>query len=155
MSKRYLEDFDIGDPFETGEYAISREESLAFSRAYDPQAFHLDPDDAARSIFGELTCSGWLTAAITMRLIVDSNVMAAIGIIGSGIDELRWTAPVKPGDRLRVRGEVIEKLVSTRRAGRGTLRVRLLTLNQHDVAVMSQIANLIVPVAPAQPPEAT
>ncbi len=155
MDKRYLGDFEIGDSFETDAYAISTEESLAFARAYDPQRFHLDEDAAAGSIFGELTCSGWLTAAITMRLMVDSKVMAEIGIIGSGIDDLRWLAPVKPGDRLRVAGEVIARLSSTRRTDRGTLRVRVLTVNQHDVTVMSQIANLIVPVAPVQAPEAT
>jgi acyl dehydratase len=146
MSKVYLGDFKIGDTFETHAYSIDAQESLAFARAYDPQPFHLDPDAAARGIFGELTCSGWCTTAVTMRLIVDSNVMGETGIIGSGIDELRWLAPVKPGDVLRVRGEVIEQLQSPRRPDRGTLRVRLLTINQHDVTVMSQIANLIVPV---------
>ena len=155
MDKHYLGDFEIGDSFETNAYAISLEESLTFSRAYDPQRFHLDGDAAAGSILGELTCSGWLTAAVTMRLMVDSKVMGEIGIIGSGIDDLRWLAPVKPGDRLHVAGEVIARLPSTRRTDRGTLRVRVLTVNQHDVTVMSQIANLIVPVAPAQAPETT
>jgi len=145
MSKVYLGDFTIGETFETPAYAIEPAESLAFARAYDPQPFHLDRGQASRSIFGELTCSGWYTAAVTMRLIVDSNVMRDTGIIGSAIDELRWLAPVKPGDTLRVRGEVIEQLASSRRSDRGTLRVRLLTINQHGVTVMSQVANLIVP----------
>ena len=142
----YLDDFKIGDSFETRPCAVELEESLAFARTYDPQSFHLDPDAAARSIFGELTSSGWYTAAVTMRLVADSNVMQGTGVLGRGVDELRWLAPVKPGDTLRVRGEVVEQVVSTRRPDRGTLRVRLLTLNQHGITVMSQIANLIVPV---------
>ncbi|MBV8116418.1 MAG: MaoC family dehydratase [Candidatus Eremiobacteraeota bacterium] len=142
----YLDDFKMGDSFETRPYAVELEESLAFARTYDPQSFHLDSDAATRSIFGELTSSGWYTAAVTMRLVADSNVMQGTGVLGRGIDELRWLAPVKPGDTLRVRGEVVEQVVSTRRPDRGTLRVRLLTLNQHGITVMSQIANLIVPV---------
>jgi acyl dehydratase len=149
MSKVYLGDFGVGDTFETQTYTVAPRESLAFARAYDPQPFHLDRDAAERSFFGELISSGWHTAAITMRLIVDSDVMRETGVIGSGIDELRWVAPVKPGDTLRVRGEVIEQLPSSRRADRGTLRVRLLTINQDGVTVMSQIANLIVPVRAA------
>lgn len=145
MGKTHLRDFSVGETFETRAYPISLEESFGFARAYDPQPVHLDPGAAERGIFGELTCSGWHTAAITMRLIVDSKVMHEIGIIGSGIDELRWLAPVKPGDTLRVRGEVVEAIHSQRRPDRGTLRVRLLTVNQDGVAVMSQIANLVVP----------
>jgi acyl dehydratase len=155
MGQRYLNDFNLGDTFETATYAISLDESLAFARAYDPQPFHLDAAAAKRSIFGELTCSGWLTAAITMRLVVDSNVMLDTGIIGNGIDELRWPAPVKPGDTLHVRGEIIERIPSRRRSDRGILRVRLLTTNQQGVTVMSQVANLIVPVAPAEATGAT
>lgn len=152
MGKKYLGEFEIGETFATKSYTIAPAESLAFARAYDPQPFHLDAAEAAASIFGELTCSGWHTAAITMRLIVESNVMRESGIIGSGIDELRWLAPVKPGDALHVRGEVIERVAWPRRSDRGTLRVRLLTINQSGVTVMSQIANLVLPVGPDEPP---
>ena len=79
-----------------------------------------------------------------MRLVVESGVMRETGIIGTGIDELRWHAPVKPGDSLRVRGESLKRFVRERRPDRGTLRVRLKTLNQHGAVVMSQIANLVV-----------
>ena len=152
MGKAVLEDFAVGETFETASYTISLDESLAFARAYDPQPFHLDADAAGRAIFGELTCSGWHTTAIAMRLIVDSNVLRETGIIGTGVDELRWLAPVKPGDTLRVRGEIVEAIRSQRRPDRGTLRVRLVTVNQDGVAVMSQIANLVVPAAgPANP----
>jgi acyl dehydratase len=142
----YLNDFNISDTFETAGYTVESEESLAFARAYDPQPFHLDAAEAAHAIFRELVASGWQTAAVTMRLFVDSGVLREIGIIGTGIDELRWLAPVKPGDTLRVGGAVIDRLPWLGRTDRGTLRMRLLTINQSDVVVMSQIANLIVPV---------
>jgi acyl dehydratase len=148
VAKAFLDDFTIGETFETQPYTIAAAESFAFAHAYDPQPFHLDARAAERGIFGELTCSGWHTAAVTMRLVVESGVMRETGIIGTGIDELRWHAPVKPGDSLRVRGEIVEKFRSQRRPERGTLRVRLETLNQHGVTVMSQIANLVVPAQP-------
>ncbi len=110
MGKAFLEDFSVGETFETQPYTITADESFAFARAYDPQPFHLDAAAAKRAIFGELTCSGWHTAAVTMRLVVESGVMRETGIIGTGIDELRWLAPVKPGDSLHVRGEIVEKL---------------------------------------------
>lgn len=143
---QFTRDFTIGETFETTSYTVEREESVAFAKAYDPQPFHLYDGEAARSIFGELTISGWHTAAITMRLVVDSGVLRDIGIIGTGIDDLRWLAPVKPGDTLRVRGEVVDVIEWRNKPGRGTLRVKLLTINQHDVVVMSEIANLVVPL---------
>jgi acyl dehydratase len=146
---RYLDEFAIGDAFESAAYTISLEDSVAFARAYDPQPFHLDPDAASRSMFGGLTSSGWQTAAITMRLIVDSGHMKDTGIIGTGIDELRWLAPVKPGDTLRVRGEIVGTTPWPGSKSRGTVRVKLATRNADDVVVMTQFANLIVPVRPA------
>lgn len=143
---RYLNDFAIGDAFETASFTLSKEASIDFARSYDPQPFHLYAGEAARSVFGALVASGWQTAAITMRLVVDSGVLRETGIVGTGIDELRWLATVKPGDTLRVRGEVLELLPWPGRADRGTMRVRLQTVNQDDVVVLSQIANLVVPV---------
>ncbi|MBV8432740.1 MAG: acyl dehydratase [Candidatus Eremiobacteraeota bacterium] len=143
---RYLSDFTVGDAFESAGYTITDEEALVFARAYDPQPFHLYAGEAARSFFHELVISGWQTAAITMRLVVDTGVLRETGVIGTGIDELRWLAPVKPGDTLRVRGEVIGSAPWPGNGKRGTLRVRLHTVNQAGVVVMSQIANLIVPV---------
>jgi acyl dehydratase len=145
---RYLEDFSIGDSFESQPYTVTEEESLAFSRSYDPQPFHLYAGEAARSFFGTLVVSGWLTAAITMRLIVDSGVLRETGIIGTGIDELRWLAAVKPGDTLRVRGQVIDLLAWPGNPTRGTMRVQLHTLNQDGVIVLSQVANLVLPSRP-------
>jgi acyl dehydratase len=146
---RYLDEFVIGDTFESDAYAISLEESLAFAEAYDPQPFHLDEEAAARSMFRGLASSGWHTAAITMRLIVESGVLKETGIIGTGIDELRWLAPVRPGDTLRVRGEIVEKAPWPGSASRGTLRVKLATVNGDGAVVMTQFANLIVPQRPS------
>jgi acyl dehydratase len=143
---RYLDEFVVGDTFESESYTLALDDSLAFAREYDPQPFHLDPDAAAQSIFREIAASGWQTAAITMRLIVLSGVLQETGIVGTGIDELRWLAPVKPGDTLRVRGEIVAKAPWPGSASRGTLRVRLETFNGDGVVVMTQFANLLVPV---------
>ena len=142
---RYFEDFKVGDKIETASFQLSEKESIAFAHLYDPQPFHLDAVAAETSVFHGLTASGWHTAAITMRLMVENGAMRATGIIGTGIDDLRWLAPVRPGDTLRVRGEVIEKTPWSGNKNRGTLRIRLHTVNQDDVVVMSQVANLMVP----------
>lgn len=144
MTERYFEDFVVGETFETAAHTLTLEESLAFARAYDPQPFHLDADAAQASFFKRLVSSGWQTAAVTMRLVVQSGMLRATGVVGTGIDDLRWLAPVVPGDTLRVRGEVIDKQPWPGNKRRGTLRVRLLTRNQDDVVVMSQIANLVL-----------
>jgi acyl dehydratase len=146
--ERYFEDFLIGDGFESRPYTLCEDESLDFARTYDPQPFHLDPQAAQAGFFGRLVSSGWQTAAITMRLIVDSGVLHATGVIGTGIDELRWTAPVLPGDTLRVRGETIDKTPWPGNKRRGVVRFRIETMNQNDVVVMTQIANCIVPMRP-------
>ncbi|HET9029608.1 MAG TPA: MaoC family dehydratase [Candidatus Aquilonibacter sp.] len=139
--ERFFDEFVVGDTFETQAFTLSEKESTAFAHLYDPQPFHLDAQAAAESPFHELVASGWQTAAITMRLVVECGVLRATGVIGTGIDDLRWLAPVHPGDTLRVRGEIVDKLPWPGKPGRGTMRVRLHTVNQHGVVVMSQIAN--------------
>jgi len=146
MSMRFYEDFQIGDVRETGRYRISEEEGLAFARAYDPQPFHLDAKAAESSFFKKLVISGWQTAAITMRLLVDARAGEDSPIIGTGIDELRWTFPVVPGDELHVRSEVIEKAPWPGGKPRGVVRFRNETINQDDVVVMTFIANGIAPM---------
>ncbi|MEF8854533.1 MAG: MaoC/PaaZ C-terminal domain-containing protein, partial [Haloarculaceae archaeon] len=99
----------LHEQFEFGSYEVTREEVLEFGDSYDPQAFHVDEEAASESMFGGLIASGWHTAAMTMRLIVD-NYLTDSGAIGSpGVDDLRWPAPVRPGDVLRVRAEPVEK----------------------------------------------
>jgi acyl dehydratase len=148
MSQRYLEDFTIGDRFETERYTITRESALEFAELYDPQPFHLDDEAAAKSFFGRLVVSGWQTAAVTMRLIVKSGLMGA-GIVGAGVEELRWLAPVAPGETLFVRGEVMETLPHPSGQPRGYVTFRMETFRDDDGAVvMSQFTKCAVPLRP-------
>jgi acyl dehydratase len=119
-----------------------------FARAYDPQPWHLDPIAAQASPFKGLVASGWHTTAITMRLIVDSGVLRATGILGIGVDDLRWLKPVRPSVTLRVRAEVsaIEPPPQGKRAG--TIRLHLTTLDQHDEPVQTEVAILRVRARP-------
>lgn len=141
---RYLEDFSVGQTFESASAIVDRDEIVEFARRYDPQPFHLDDAAADRSIFKGMSASGWFTTALTMRLIVESGVLRATGIIGIGIDELRWPKPVRPGDTLRVKMEIADIKPSESGQPRGLVSVRLSTLNQNDELVLGQIARLIV-----------
>jgi acyl dehydratase len=143
-SERYLEDFAVGQTFGSGRRRIDGERALAFAAEFDPQPFHLDETAARRSIFGELTTSGWHTAAVTMRLLVETELKPAGGIIGAGFDECRWTRPVRPGDELRVECEVIEVRPSRSRPKQGMIKLRITTMNQNDDPVLVQVANLVV-----------
>jgi acyl dehydratase len=145
LSEHYLEDFAVGQTFGSGRLRIDGERALAFAAEFDPQPFHLDEAAARRSIFGGLTASGWHTAAVTMRLLVETGLKPAGGIIGAGFEECRWTRPVRPGDELRVECEVIEVQPSKSRPERGMIKLRMATLNQDDEPVLVQIANLVVP----------
>jgi acyl dehydratase len=144
LSERYLEDFAVGQTFSSGRLRIDGERALAFAAEFDPQPFHLDEAAARRSIFGGLTVSGWHTAAVTMRLLVESELKPAGGIVGAGLDELRWPQPVRPGDELRVECEVIEVRPSKSRPEQGLIKLRTTTLNQHDKPVMVNVVNLVV-----------
>ena len=144
LSERYLEDFAVGQTFGSGRLRIEGERALAFAAEFDPQPFHLDEAAARRSIFGGLTASGWHTAAVTMRLLVETELKPAGGLIGAGLDECRWPRPVRPGDELRVECEVIEVRPSTSRPDRGLIKVRITTLNQDNEAALVNIANLVV-----------
>ena len=145
MSKRYLEDFTVGQTFGSGRLRVDKEQIKAFAAEFDPQPFHLDEDAARDTIFRGLAASGWHTAALTMRLLVESEIEPAGGIIGAGFDEFRWPRPVRPGDELHIESEVLEVRPSRSRSNQGLIKVRTTTLNQNDEAVQIQIANLIVP----------
>jgi acyl dehydratase len=148
MTDRYFEDFAIGDTFETQTMHVSEADIIEFARAFDPQPWHVDPLAANASPFKGLVASGWHTTAVTMRLLVDSGVLRATGILGLGVDDLRWLKPVRPGMTLRVRGEVsaIERPAPGRHAG--TIRFHLTTLDEHDEAVQTEVAILRVRVRP-------
>src|SRR5215471_18409976 len=98
----YLENFAVGQTFSSGRMRVTEEEIKAFAAKFDPQPFHLDEATAQQSFFQGLAASGWHTAAITMRLLVESDLKPAGGVIGAGFDEFRWPRPVRPGDELRV-----------------------------------------------------
>ncbi len=145
MMGRFLEDFAVGQTFGSGRVRIDKEQIKAFGAQFDPQPFHLDEEAARDTIFGGLAASGWHTAAVTMRLLVESDLKPAGGIVGAGADEFRWPRPVRPGDELRTESEVLEVRPSRSRPDQGLIKVRTTTLNQHDEAVQVIIANLVVP----------
>jgi acyl dehydratase len=136
-SERYFEDYVVGESMTYGDYVVTEEEIRGFAERYDPQPFHIDPEAARQSIFGGLIASGWNTASISMRMLVDHFVSRRSGLGSPGIDELRWHQPVRPGDRLKVRSTVTEARRSKSKPDRGLVRVRHETLNQRDEVVMS------------------
>ena len=131
--------------FGSGRLRVDKEQIKAFAAEFDPQPFHLDEDAARDTIFRGLAASGWHTAALTMRLLVESEIEPAGGVVGAGFDEFRWPRPVRPGDELHIESEVLEVRPSRSRSNQGVIKVRTTTLNQNDEAVQVQIANLIVP----------
>jgi acyl dehydratase len=145
MKELYLEDMEVGQTFGgPGRIRVDRDRIKSFAAEFDPQPFHLDEKAAGSSIFGGLAASGWHTAAMTMRLLVEGDFKPAGGIIGAGFDDFRWPRPVRPGDELRVQSEVLEVRASKSRPDQGVIKVRTTTLNQNGEAVQISIGNLIV-----------
>jgi acyl dehydratase len=135
---RHLEDLAAGQAFEHGAIEVTPDAIVAFARQFDPQIFHLDAQAAEATFFAGLAASGWHTAAMTMRLIVDSGLQLAGGIIGAG-GTVAWPRPTRPGDVLSIRIEVLETRPSRSRPERGMVRARVTTINQRgeDVQVMT------------------
>lgn len=132
----YLEDLRSGATIELGTCTVSEEEIIAFARAYDPQPFHIDPAAAAATPFGGIIASGWHTCALTMRLMVDNLLLRSASLGSPGIEQLRWTKPVRPGDTLSARVTVLEVRASQSRPDRGTVKIRTEVHNQHGEQVM-------------------
>jgi acyl dehydratase len=149
MTKQYLEDFAAGQVFRSNRLQVDKEQILAFASQFDPQPYHLDEEAARKSVFKGLAASGWHTAAMTMRLLVESEFQPADGILGVGLEELSWPRPVRPGDELRVESEVLEVRPSELRADRGLIRVRTTTFNQNEQPVQIFTAKLLVRCRPA------
>jgi acyl dehydratase len=137
---RYWEDFEPGEVVSLGPYDVTREEILEFARRYDPQPFHVDEDAAEGGPFGGLAASGWHTAAMFMRLFVEGILNESASMGSPGVEELRWTAPVRPGDVLTARVRVVETYPSERRGDRGTVITESEVMNQDDVVVMTMRA---------------
>jgi acyl dehydratase len=143
----YLDDLHVGQCFTSGSYLLDEAQIKRFASEFDPQPFHLDGEAAKATLFGGLAASGWHTAAVTMRLLVQGGLSIAGGIVGAG-GELSWLKPARPGDTLSVVSEIVEITPSRSHPDRGTVRVRSETRNQHGEVVQTFIARLVVPRRP-------
>jgi acyl dehydratase len=143
MAQRYFEDLKVGDRFNSKSYVVSEEAIVTFAREFDPQSFHIDPTAAPQTMFDGLIASGWHTAAITMRLFVQTLDFAE-GALGLGVDELRWPNAVKPGDSLQVETEILDLRASKSKPNHGILRLRNVTTNRRDEVVQTMIASALV-----------
>lgn len=148
-SPLYLEDLGPGQQFRTGARTLTLETATRFAREFDPQPFHLDDAAARESLFGELTVSGWLTAAFSMRLFVEEGPKIAGGLIGLG-GEISWPRTTRPGDTLRVVVEILDARPTRSRPDRGIVTFRNETFNQQDEVVQVFVGKMI---ALRRPPE--
>ena len=135
MSKYYWDDFAPGWTYESPPRTLSADEIVRFAREYDPQVFHTDPEGAKATPFGGLIASGWQTCGVMMRLMCDGYLLESACLGSPGLEELRWLKPVRPGDALRLRAEVLEQTPSQKQPNRGTVKFRWQVLNQNDEVV--------------------
>ncbi len=136
VKKYYYEDFAVGTTREFGGLSLSKDDIVGFARQYDPQSFHVDEEAAKRSPFGGLIASGWQTAALAMRMWCDAYLLDTASVGSPGIEKLKWTKPVRPGDTLRVRATVLEARPLASKPGIGLLRSRWHVVNQAGEVVM-------------------
>lgn len=133
----YWEDFSVGQVFEGGPRPVTKEEIVAFATRFDPQPFHIDEDAAKRGIYGGLIASGWHTIGMAMRMLVDTVMNRYATIPAPGVDETRWKKPVRPGDTLFLRVEILALIPSRSKADRGVVRSRVTLTNQKDEEVLT------------------
>jgi len=137
----HYQDITVGSKQSFGSYQVTREEVIEFASNYDPQAFHLDDDAAAKTFFGKISASGWHTCAMTMRMMVDNMTIHKVASLGSpGVEEIRWLIPVYPGDTLRCESEVLEKRPSKSKPEMGSYRSIVTVHNQDDRPVMTMLS---------------
>jgi acyl dehydratase len=146
---RYFEDYTVGRTFECGSVSVDQASIIAFAKEFDPQPIHVDPAIAAAGPFGGLIASGWHTAALVMRLIVENYLSAEASLGGAGADELRWPYPVRPGDTLRVRATVVESRRSLSKPDRGIIKTLAEAVNQDGRTVMRVTAINFLRARPA------
>jgi len=144
----WFEDLTIGVQFKGGQVQVTEADIKRFAAEFDPQAFHLDNAAAERTAFKGLAASGWHTAAIAMRLTVEVHPFGPHPLLGLGVDNLRWLAPVRPGDTLRIEGEVVG-LTPSRTKPQGTVLIKWTLYNQHNEAVYTFTPIGIMPRRPA------
>ncbi len=140
IEQRYFEDYIPGGVYEFGSISVEEAEIISFSKRFDPQPFHTDPEAAEKSMYAGLIASGWHTAALMMRLVVDHYLSHVASLGSPGVDELRWLQPVRPGDTLSLRVTVTEARRSRSKPDRGILHSYCETLNQHGQVVMTMKA---------------
>jgi acyl dehydratase len=140
----WFDDLKVGMRFSTGEKLVTHEDIVRFAREFDPQPFHLDDDAARHTVLNGIAASGWHTAALAMRLILEIKPFGAHPVFGLGVDELRWLAPVRPGDVLRLEGEVID-LIPSKTRPQGVVRIKWTAFNQRGEAVYAFTPMGIVP----------
>ena len=144
----WFDDLKVGMRFKSGEATVSKEDIKRFAREFDPQPFHTDEAAAEKTAFQGLAASGWHTAAIAMKLAVEVRPFGPHPLLGAGVDELRWTKPVRPGDTLHLEGEVVE-LIPSRSKPQGIARIKWTAYNQNGEAAYTFIPIGIVPRRPA------
>jgi acyl dehydratase len=144
MKEHYFNDLKVGDRFKSESLNVTEKQLIEFAHKFDPQMFHLSRKSAERSIFKGLIASGWHTAAMTMRLFVQTLNFAE-GAIGLGVDELRWPHVVRPGDVLTVETEIVDLRPSRSRPNHGIIRLRNVTTNQRGEIVQTMLASAMVP----------
>jgi acyl dehydratase len=144
MKEHYFDDLKAGDRFKSEPLNVTEKQLIEFAHKFDPQMFHLSRKKAERTIFKGLVASGWHTAAMTMRLLVQTLNFAE-GAIGLGVDELRWPNVVRPDDVLTVETEIVDVRPSGSRPGFGIIRLRNVTTNQRGQIVQTMLASAMVP----------
>jgi acyl dehydratase len=144
MTELYLEDLNVGDQFGSSAINVTENDIVEFAEKFDPQPFHLDLDAAERSVFRGLVASGWHTAAMSMRLFATGDLKLAGGSIGLTVDQLQWPRPVRPGDSLQLKTEIIEVRPSQSKPDRGIIRIKNVTTNQDGEVVQTFLASVLV-----------
>ena len=144
LRERWFEDYRVGERFEFGEHLVTEQEIVDYARRYDPQPFHVDATAAAASHFGGLVASGWMTCGVLMSLLCAHFIAPRSSMGSPGVDHLRWLQPVRPGDRLRARVEILETKASQSKPDRGVITVREELLNQHGQTVLSLVGRAML-----------
>ena len=152
MGNLWFEEFEVGQRFVSQGVTVTEASIIDFASRYDPQRFHVDVEAAARTHFGGLIASGFQTLGLSFRMFFELGVIRESGIGAPGVEELRWTAPVRPGDTLHTEAEVLEVRPSRSKPDRGVVRLRYTTLNQREETVMVMVVPQIVSRKPVVRP---
>jgi acyl dehydratase len=148
VTERWFEDYPVGTTGEYGPIRVAEDDVVDFGRRFDPQPFHVDADAAAAGPFGGLIASGWHTCALMMRLLATEYLSPSSSLGSPGVDELRWRAPVRPGDELSLRTTVLDARLSRSKPDRGLLHTRVELVDGGGTVVLSMVAMNLVRTRP-------